>query len=91
MKFINPFKKKPSHQDGDTPSAESLHQAASAFVEAVIAGASEEQLRVFELAAKNGSMALHIQIAPTPNIAFKVDPGKPMSFEIKPNLKAVPK
>ncbi len=79
MKLINLFRKQHS-PTVRSPSADELQMAANAFVESVIANAPPEQSRVIELAVKNGSLSLTIDISPTEGIRINLDPGDPISF-----------
>ena len=79
MKFRNPFRKSPATVIRST-SAEELQLYAGAFVQTILDDANEEQARVIELAVKNGTVTVSIEITPTPSIRVSLDPGSPVSF-----------
>jgi hypothetical protein len=83
MKFTNPFKKKQIALKGVAPTADALIESAWHFANDVAEKSTPEQLRVFELAAKNGSLVLEIQVLPERSITMKLNPGNPTAYTFK--------
>jgi hypothetical protein len=65
------------------PSADALQLSAEAFVQDLIERSTPEQIRRLELATRNGTLTVEIQIAPEPAISIHVDPGKTISINIE--------
>lgn len=82
MKFINPFRKKTTFDTVYSPGVEGLQQYASAFVQTVLDNADDEQARVIELAVKNGTLSVTVNISPKPGILIHLDPGAAISLVV---------
>jgi hypothetical protein len=88
MKLTNPFKKKQIVPKSLAPTADALIESAWQFANALAEKATPEELRVFELAVKNGSLVLEIQVEPERCIAVKLNPGNPRAYTFKSTSRA---
>lgn len=81
MEINNPFRKN-SPRPVRAPGVDELQALASAFVASVIDRAEPDQSRVIELAVKNGSLSVTVDISPTPAVRINLEPGAPIALDV---------
>lgn len=86
MKIPNLFRaKRPTPRITVPPmTAANLQAMADALIEDWLTNAPESDSRVLELALKNGSLIVEIEIAPAQRITVRADPGVVRTFEFQP-------
>ena len=86
MKFLDNFRtKKPTATVTiTTATAAKLQAMAEALIEDWLTSAPDSDARVLELAVKNGTLTVEIEIAPAQRITARADPGVARTFEFHP-------
>ena len=80
MKFPNLFGKR-EESTIDSFDIDAIFKAAENFVGDVISKASPERSRLIELAAKNGTLTVSVDIVPKPRVRILIDPGEPVCID----------